>query len=53
LPRSPERELLGAGEHAFAWNGSSDAGTRAPAGVYFVILETEDLGQVHKFVLSR
>jgi flagellar hook assembly protein FlgD len=32
------RGALAAGTHSFTWNGSTSAGTSAPAGVYFVQL---------------
>ena len=36
---------LPAGEHSFAWNGRSDAGTAARAGVYFYRLEVQLSGK--------
>lgn len=33
-----QRGALAAGTHSFTWNGSTSAGTSAPAGVYFVQL---------------
>ncbi len=44
---------LEAGEHAFDWDGSAGTGTRTPAGLYFLILETEELRQVRKLVWTR
>jgi len=48
-----QRGRLDAGEHAFDWLGATDSGMRAAAGVYFLILETEDLRQVRKVVVGR
>jgi hypothetical protein len=45
--------LLDAGEHAFEWGRPTDAGDRAPAGLYLVSLKTDELRQVRKFVLVR
>ena len=40
LVRSLLDDTAGAGEHAVLWNGCDDQGRRAPAGVYFVNLQT-------------
>ena len=40
LVRTLHRGRLAAGEHHFEWNGRDDRDLRAPAGVYFIRLET-------------
>ena len=53
LVRSLVDDTAGAGEHAVIWNGCDDQGRRAPAGVYFVNLQTGQ-GQVsRRVVLTR
>jgi hypothetical protein len=42
-----------AGEHTIRWDGLDDAGQAAPAGVYFVRVETTDGVQSAKVVLAR
>jgi len=47
------RGWLGAGEHAFDWNRSTDAGGHAPAGVYLLRMGAEERREVRKFVLTQ
>jgi len=46
-----------AGPHTVSWNGTTDAGTRAASGVYFVKMELEGTatgpGEVRKLVLLK
>lgn len=42
-----------AGDHSVRWDGLDDAGNAAPAGVYFVRIETADGVQSTKLVLAR
>jgi len=41
------------GYHAVTWNGQTDRGGRASAGIYFVRMEAEGEPQTQKFVLLR
>lgn len=47
-----DRPLL-AGRHELAWNGRTEAGTRAPAGVYFCRLTSEAYNETRRVVLLR
>lgn len=44
---------LGDGEHAAVWDGRTDAGADAPAGVYFLTLRTPESVQGRRVVLAR
>ncbi len=44
---------LGPGSHDLVWDGSSDGGTNAAAGVYFYRLTTEASVQVRRMLLVR
>ncbi|MCP4547762.1 MAG: T9SS type A sorting domain-containing protein [bacterium] len=45
--------ILDAGWHEAVWQGLDDAGERAPSGVYFVRMETDNGSQSQKIVLLR
>ncbi len=47
------RGRLAAGEHAFHWDGATAAGTRAPAGVYFVAVRGAGAGLVGRLAIVR
>ena len=49
LARGP----LPAGSHNARWDGSDAQGVRAPSGVYFARLITEDGVATGKFVIAR
>jgi flagellar hook assembly protein FlgD len=42
---------LDAGEHRIVWDGRADDGTRAPAGIFFMKLDTS-VGSVARRVLK-
>jgi flagellar hook assembly protein FlgD len=42
-----------AGSHAVGWNGQQENGTPAPAGIYFIRLETNQGIQTRKAILMR
>ena len=44
---------LEAGEHAIDWDGRTDGGNAAPAGIYFVRLEAGGQRVVNKVVKAR
>jgi subtilisin family serine protease len=43
-------EALAAGPHATQWDGLDDAGARAPAGIYFAVLEGAGMRSVTRLV---
>lgn len=47
------RQLQPAGSHSVAWNGQRENGTSAPAGIYFIRLETNQGIQTRKVILLR
>lgn len=44
---------LAAGEHTAAWDGTTEGGSRAPAGVYFVTLKTTRAMHTQRVVLAH
>lgn len=44
---------LAAGTHQLAWTGTDDLGRPAPAGIFFMRLDTDGLSKVQKVVLMR
>jgi hypothetical protein len=46
-------ETLGAGDHAFRWDGHNHAGSRAPSGVYFAVLDYAGRRSTQRLVLLR
>ncbi len=48
--RSLHRGRLAAGPHQFEWNGRDDRGRRAPAGIYFLLLDVSDRRLAAKLV---
>ena len=53
LVRSLVNHTVDAGEHAVVWNGRDDQGRLAPAGVYFVNLQTGQGQVTRRVVLTR
>jgi len=47
------RETLGRGEHVVRWDGTTDQGEPAAAGVYFVLVHVNDSRETHVIVLIR
>ncbi|MHA1858285.1 MAG: FlgD immunoglobulin-like domain containing protein, partial [Candidatus Thorarchaeota archaeon] len=47
------REILSRGEHLARWDGTTDQGEPAAAGVYFVVVQVNDSRETHVIVLIR
>ena len=51
--RTLVNEVVKAGWHKVAWNGTNDRGSRLPAGIYFYEMEAEGFKAVQKLVLIK
>ncbi len=45
--------VLEAGEYPFEWRGADDSGRHAPAGLYFLRLDTPDRRETRRLVLAQ
>jgi len=46
-------EVMEPGRHLFSWKGDDERGRTLPAGIYFLVLEEEDVLKTQKVVLIR
>jgi len=53
LVRTVVDGLVGDGEHVIQWDGRGEGGVRAPAGMYFINLQTAQASRVQRVVMVR
>ena len=53
MVRTLAREFLPPGRYEIRWNGETEGGERAPAGIYFIRMKSPGETGVHKLVLVR